>query len=304
MPTHYLQTAMKQLLKALTGFPRLERLSIAVFSLLLVIIFIFRYSLSFWVAPEPDDAEQQSRLTLAYNNWKVSSQPLANGETVPNGQAGIALFSFDPNTLDSTGFIHLGMPPRAVKGLLNWRRKGKHFYKPEDLKPLYNLPEDVYARIAPYVHIAGNSADAHASKNSFPAIPAIIDLNTADSAMLDRGLPGVGATLSHKIMERRKALGGFLKVEQLMEVYKFPDTTFQKMKEKLRINPASVKRMNLNTVMLAQMSAHPYVGEKTARNILLFRDGISRYQSVEQLRQVPLMNEEIYRKIAPYFMVE
>lgn len=199
------------------------------------------------------------------------------------------------------------MPIRAVRSLLNWRSHNKHFYKPEDLKPLYNLPEDVYARLAPYIRIEGNrpyaSQTSFASTNSFPAIPSIIDLNTADSATLDRGVPGIGATLAHKIVQRRIALGGFIRHEQLLEVYKFPDSTFQNMKGKLRINPTAVKKMDLNSATLAQLSAHPYIGEKTAKNILLFKEGVKRYESIEQLRQVPLMNEEIYRKIAPYFSV-
>ncbi len=302
MSADYLQTRMKRMLSALAGFSRMERLALAVFSLLLIILLVIRFTISVWVKPKPADAALQQRMALAYNEWKAANaNPGTDALAQPSES--FALFPFDPNTLDSAGFIRLGMPPRAVKGLLKWR-KWKRFNKPEDLKPLYNLPEEVYARLEPYIRIEGAAAEAHGFKNSFPEIPAIIDLNAADSATLDRGLPGVGAMLSHKILERRKALGGFLKVEQLLEVYKFPDTTFQKMKDKLRINPASVRKMNLNTATLLQMSTHPYIGEKTAKNILMFREGIKRYESIEQLRQVPLMNEEIYRKIAPYFSVD
>ncbi len=297
---------MKKALSALASFSRVERLAFAVLAVALLIIVIARATISIWTAPKEVDAQLQARLQSEYGAWQAKEA--ANPETAfaANSPANTntELFAFDPNTLDSGGFIRLGMPSRALKGLLNWRRKGKHFYKPEDLKPLYNLPEEVYGRLAQYIRIEGNDGrEGFGFKNSFPEIPAIIDLNTADSAMLDRGLPGVGATLAHRIIERRTALGGFIRHEQIQEVYKFPDTTFQKMKDKLRINPAGVKKMSLNTVTLARMSAHPYVGEKTAKNILMYREGIGRYQSVEQLRQVPLMNEEIYRKIAPYFTV-
>jgi DNA uptake protein ComE-like DNA-binding protein len=190
---------------------------------------------------------------------------------------------------------------------LNWRRKGKHFYRPEDLKPLYNLPPETYARLAPYVRISNMEDAARKSwspGNSYPAIPSVIELNTADSTLLDRGVNGIGATLARKIVARRTALGGFIKHEQLLEVYRFPDTTFQKLKTCLHINMRNVHKMNLNAVGLAQMSMHPYVGESVAKNILLYKEGIGRYTHVEQLREVPLMSEEIYRKIAPYFVVE
>lgn len=247
-------------------------------------------------------------MSAAYAAWKLAEDSTSLADAGERQQPAIIeseLFIFDPNTLDSAGFIRLGIPQRALKGLLNWRRKGKHFYKPEDLKSLYNLPEETYARLAPYIRIAeaGGSQKPWSYNNSFPEIPAIIDLNTADSALLDRGINGIGATLAHKIVVRRAALGGFIRYEQLLEIYRFPDTTFQKIKKKLRINPASIKQINLNSATLVQLSAHPYVGEQVAKNILLYREGIKRYERVEQLREVPLMSEEIYRKIVPYFTV-
>jgi DNA uptake protein ComE-like DNA-binding protein len=300
---------MKQIVTAFLSFSRVERLGFAVLSGLLLLLIIIRLTMSSWVSPPSLNTAEQARLNAAYLAWKESE---ASNNTVVAGAdlpTEVTLFPFDPNTLDSAGFLRLGMPQRAVKSLMNWRRHNKHFYKPEDLKPLYNLPEDVYARLEPYIRIgttneSDNSGNRYSFNNSFPAIPDIIDLNTADSALLDRGVPGIGATLSHKILQRRTALGGFIKHEQLLEVYKFPDTTFQKIKAKLRINPATVRKIDLNTATLAQMSAHPYIGEKVAANILMYRDGIKHYERVEQLRQVPLMNEEIYRKIAPYFKVD
>ncbi len=259
--------------------------------------------MSLWAHPDELDAAQQQRLLLAYNDWKAKNK--SGITSVDSGfPTDASLFAFDPNTLDSAGFIRLGMPERAVKGLLNWRRHNKYFYKPEDLKPLYNLPEEVYARLEPYIQIQEKAPYGKPGfTSSFTPIPDVIDLNTADTTLLDRGVPGIGAVLAHKIFQRRVALGGFIRHEQLLEVYRFPDTTFRRIKEKLRINAGEVRKMDLNTTTLAQLTAHPYIGDKLAANILLYKEGIKHYESIEQLRQVPLMNEEIYRKIAPYFRV-
>ncbi|MBS1783775.1 MAG: helix-hairpin-helix domain-containing protein, partial [Bacteroidetes bacterium] len=62
--------------------------------------------------------------------------------------------------------------------------------------------------------------------------------------------------------------------------------------------------IRLNTATLHELKSHPYIGEKMAQHIILYRDGLGHYTEIEQLRQVPLMNEEIYRKIAPYFVLE
>jgi DNA uptake protein ComE-like DNA-binding protein len=41
-----------------------------------------------------------------------------------------------------------------------------------------------------------------------------------------------------------------------------------------------------------------------AKNILLLRKGLNKYENIGQLRQVPLMNEEKYRKIAAYCTID
>lgn len=51
-----------------------------------------------------------------------------------------------------------------------------------------------------------------------------INLNTADSLTLI-SLPGIGKGLSHRILERRRQLGNFTNMEQVLEVYKFKAET-------------------------------------------------------------------------------
>ncbi len=300
---------MKNIFAAFFSFSRVERLGITVVSFCITVVLIIRVTLDYWVHPQVPDPAVQARLDNAYASWLAAE---AAGISTQNGTDSSAVtiaspFAFDPNTLDSEGFIRLGIPPNAVKGLLNWRRKGKHFYKADDLKPLYNLPEKTFNQIAPYVAIAESSLRSvytREFKKGYPPVPDIIDLNTADSSLLDRGINGIGATLAHKIVERRTALGGFVSSQQLLEIYRFPDTSFRKIQSHLKIDLNTVHKMGLNTVSLERLKAHPYIGEKTAKNILLYRQGIKTYQRIEQLREVPLMNEEIYRKIAPYFVVD
>ena len=300
---------MKRIAAAYTELSRVERMALVALVSALLVFLLVRMTLSWWVHP-PDDAAQNKQLAAQWTAFSASHHTQSEFATDNNPEAApTALFAFDPNTLDSAGFIQLGMPPKAIKGLLNWRAHGKHFYAKEDLKPLYNLPQAEYERLAPYIAIAAaprNNAPYYNhefANNNYPPLPDKIDLNTADSALLDRGVRGIGAVLAHKIIARRNALGGFLKPEQLLEVYHFPDSTFQQLKTKLVIDAGEVRMMNLNTVSLEQLKAHPYIGEKTGQNILLYRGLIKKFDNVEQLRQAPLMNEEIYRKIAPYFEV-
>ncbi len=57
-----------------------------------------------------------------------------------------------------------------------------------------------------------------------------INLNTADSLTLI-SLPGIGKGLSHRILQRRRQLGKFTNMEQVLDVYKFRQETKEMLLE-------------------------------------------------------------------------
>jgi DNA uptake protein ComE-like DNA-binding protein len=293
---------MKPVREFFIGFTRMERIGFSVLSVLLVLSFAFRFWIAFQMKDHPH-SDEEKRLAFIYDEWRMENDHSTENSSLINEQNSQP-FYFDPNKLDSAGFIQLGMPVKAVHGLLNWRRKGKKFRKPEDLAPLYNLPTELYARLKPFIRIEITEDPAFQHTQPAFSLPKIIELNTADSALLDRAISGVGPALAHRIVERRNALGGFLSFDQLKEIYRFPDSTFIKIKERLTLDPHKIMHINLNEANEEILSRHPYIGERIARNILLYRQGIGHYSGIEQLRQVPLMSEEIYRKIAPYFIIK
>ena len=303
---------MKEALREYFTFSRTERTGALMLLVVVIALVGVNRSMPYWVKPDVDIAKEKE-LNAVWKSFKTEhGRPDEAGRKWAAADEGpaipIELSPFDPNTLDSVGFRKLGLTARATKGLMNWRRKGKVFYKPEDLEPLYNLPPETYAAIKPYIRITAVRGSYESRYSSGfggwkrEPMPAFIDLNTADGPLLER-LNGIGKTLADKIIAKRTALGGFMKHEQLLEVYKFPDTTYAMLKEKLRINPAAIRKLNINTATEAQFAAHPYIGEKAAKNILMLRDGFKEFSNVEQLKQVPLMTAEMFRKIAPYCTV-
>src|SRR4051812_43829691 len=123
---------MKHILIAFVSFSRLERLGISVMSFVLMLLIIFRCTLTVWVHPPAPDKNREEALMLAYTRWKKGEDSIKLAVRLQEGDMSTStaeLFAFDPNILDSSGFIRLGMPAKAVKGLMNWRRKGKRFYR-------------------------------------------------------------------------------------------------------------------------------------------------------------------------------
>ncbi len=63
-------------------------------------------------------------------------------------------------------------------------------------------------------------------------LPDTVNVNTADSATLVR-FKGIGPVTAGKIVARRKDKGPFTSIEQLTEVGRFPDATFELLKKHL-----------------------------------------------------------------------
>jgi DNA uptake protein ComE-like DNA-binding protein len=299
---------MKAPLGNFFSFSRQERRGLVALLCLIVAGIVLWQAIPYFVHPDVPAGEAQ--FVKAWQDW--TKQQESGKETAHHDISNVAagqLFDFDPNEIDSNGLQQLGLSVKTTHMLLNWRRKGKVFYQKEDLRTLYTLSTQDYERLAPYIRIlqtrpAYQYTDYRAAhEQPLPPLPDKINLNLCDSALLVR-LKGIGPTLAHKLIERRNALGGFLDYTQLLEVYKFPDSTFEYLKLHLELRPADIRKLNLNTVTEEELSRHPYIGAQMAQHIVMLRGGLSKYEKTAQLRQVPLMNEEKYRKIAPYCTTE
>ena len=86
-----------------------------------------------------------------------------------------------------------------------------------------------------------NSKDEIQPAKSYAARYSIIDVNTADTTAFI-SLPGIGSKLAARIITFREKLSGFYSVEQIGETYGLPDSTFQKIKQYLKLDNASVKK--------------------------------------------------------------
>lgn len=216
------------------------------------------------------------------------------------------LFTFDPNHLDAEGWKRLGLNDRTIKTLLNYRTKGGKFYKPEDVKKIWGLPPAFYNRIAPYIQIAG-SRNISSYKTEFPKTAyskserkiSAVPINEADTGAFI-ALPGIGAKLAFRIVNFRDKLGGFYSIDQLRETYGLPDSTFQKIKPYLQVNPAVVKKININTATKDELKAHPYIRWNIANVIVEYRAQHGPFKNLDELKNIVLIDDALFTKLSPY----
>ena len=98
---------------------------------------------------------------------------------------------------------------------------------------------EVFRRSQPVIKTSALLPDStadylDASDQNDPPLPASININTADSAILVR-LKGIGPAMAGKIVVRRNNKGAFTDIEQLLELQYLPPPTFAILKRHLTV---------------------------------------------------------------------
>lgn len=221
------------------------------------------------------------------------------------------LFYFDPNTLPADGWKKLGVRDKTIITIQKYISKGGKFYKPEDIGKIWGLHKDEVDRLVPFVRIESTNNEKYfftenKELNKAPEKTinpkTIIDINTTDTSALI-ALPGIGSKLANRIIAFRDKLGGFYKIEQVAETYALPDSTFQKIRDKLMIGNPSVKKININTATIDELKAHPYIRYNMANAIVQYRSQHGDFTAVSDLKKIMMVTDEIYNKAEPYLSV-
>ena len=141
-------------------------------------------------------------------------------ESVREATRHVESFRFNPNTIDREGLIRLGFSPKQAQAILNYRAKGGHFNVKEDFARSFVVADSVYRRLEPYIDIP------------------LLDINRADSAAFD-ALPGIGPYFASKMVSYRESIGGYRRIEQLMDIERFDLERFDAIKNLIVCGPVS-----------------------------------------------------------------
>ncbi len=305
----------KQLLKDYLVFTRKDRIG----ALLIVLVVGSSLFLPRFLAPAPQAifTEKDSALVLALDTLqqrqvkKTFSAREENSTLYQYEQSSLRgytegeLFPFDPNTITAADWQRLGLKEKTARTIRNYLSKGGHFYKPEDLQKIWGLPQGFYERVKDFIRLPEKRKNSVSYTDNKPAFvteskrPVFVNINEGDTTAFI-ALPGIGSKLSARIIAFREKLGGFYSVEQIGETYGLPDSTFQKIKSRLHVDGSSIRKINLNVATKDELKAHPYIRWKLANVIVEYRNQHGSFKSLEELRNIVLIDEPTFQKIIPY----
>lgn len=127
----------------------------------------------------------------------------------------------------------------------------------------------------------------------------ILDLNTCDTFDLQM-IRGIGPVYSRRIYKYREKLGGYVSVSQLREIYGIEEEKYQSIKKNFIIGEKKIRKVNINSMNVKELAAHPYIDWYLAKEIIVFHQNYGEFTDINQLKAVHLMNDTIFDRLKMY----
>lgn len=135
----------------------------------------------------------------------------------------------------------------------------------------------------------------HAAKKSVPAI----NINIADSAQL-LPLPGIGPVFAGRIVKYRELLGGYVRIDQLCEVYGFPEKTLGLIRDRIVLDTSAIHKLLLDSASFRDLLRHPYLELEEVKALVHYRDFKQDISTLMELRQNQVLPDSTLERIGPY----
>ncbi len=292
-------------------YDRRQRISILLFAALLVlgVLLVPRFlpTPESPLIPLPSDSIFAMRCDSFRNSL---SERTAGYRSYPNSnRPQPILFPFDPNTLDSVGFVRLGLPPFIARNILRYRAKGGEFRKPEHFSKIYGIDSARFSLLSPYINIdtaawaqLPSSFKADTLAERFPRkfdTLRMVELNRADTALLRR-IPGIGTGYAARIVNYRRQLGGYVNVAQLREVEGITDSLYTMFEPWFSVMADSLERIPVNKAGVTRLRKHPYLDFYQAKAIYELRRERKKLKNISELEFFEEFTTADLERLTPY----
>ncbi len=212
------------------------------------------------------------------------------------------LFPFDPNVIDSASFVKLGLKPRIASNILKYRNKGGSFRTIEDFSKVYGISSDKMKELQPYISIA-ETKPLKTENQSTKRTNIVVDLNSADTTLLMQ-VKGIGRGYAKGIVRFRQSTGGFVAVNQLLEIYGMSPENFEKIKPYCNVDLNLVRQIRINTSTAERLDAHLYINFYQAKAIYELRRKKGKLISANELKELTEFKPEELERLKPYLNFE
>ncbi len=256
---------------------------------------------------------------LFYNyieRQKLATVLVGSLDSVDNQVDSVMLFDFDPNTIELSDLIRLGLTKSEAVSVIRYREYGKIFRIKEDLFTCYGISDSLYYALEPYIVIGeeyrlkrkdeyaseyksySSAAKSH-KRNLLPLSEFLID--TVGTSYLYA--TGLLSQRQAEVFVKWRNLSGMCSIEEVRECYVVSDSVaniFERYAIFTAPEPSesdSPKRVDINRADSSELRGVYGIGEKSVVAILSYREKLGGFHSANQLSELKEVSESNFEKI-------
>lgn len=126
-----------------------------------------------------------------------------------------------------------------------------------------------------------------------------LPFSETDSVVLQI-VPGIGALTAGRIIKHRESLGGFIRVEQLNEVYGLKQETIPLIWEYFDFDTVAPRKLEVNLLSIEDLAKHPYISYQEAKVLVAYRLQHGPFDQEQDLLKIKIFKSAWVTKIGPY----
>jgi DNA uptake protein ComE-like DNA-binding protein len=222
------------------------------------------------------------------------------------------IYPFNPNFITDFKGYKLGMSTAEIDRLLEYRKKNLYVNSAEEFQALTKVSDSLLATMAPYFKFPDWVKNKKQSKG-FESYPnqayakkekiQIIDINLASQEDLIK-VYGIGPGLSERILKQKEAIGGFISMDQMNDVWGLSPEVIEKLNAQFKIGVIpNVKKVKINDASAKELQLFPYFRYPLNKEIVTYRsmnNGIKNTDDLIKIKGFPVDKVKIIDKYLEY----
>ena len=279
----------------------MERNGILMLFCIIIMIQLFYFFSDFSISESEDPAQQKwIALQSEFDSLKVEKQ-----NYVPK------IYPFNPNFITDFKGYKLGMSVAEIDRLLAFRETNRYVNSAEEFQQVTLVSDSLLKTMSPYfkfpdwVKNKKGKQFVDYSKSKFEKKPRIVvmDINEATQEDLIK-VYGIGPALSERILKEKEKFGAFMTMEQMEHIWGLSPEVIENLNKHFEIKTIpNVKKVNINSASIKELSQFPYFRYALAKEIVVFRSmhgDIKSAEDVKKIKGVPIEKVNVIEKYLNY----
>ena len=217
------------------------------------------------------------------------------------------IYPYNPNFITDYKGYKLGMTTQELDRLFAFRKQNKYVNSAKEFQEVTGVSDSLLKVMSvnfKFPDWVNNKKEYSSNSFSFPKkekeVIVVKDINHATAEDLIK-IRGIGEAISQRILNEREKYGGFATMDQMQFIWGLSPEVINYLNQYFKVGDVSqIKKININTASLKELSAYPFFNYSLAREILIFRSMNTRIKDVEDLTKIKGFPVEKVNIIALY----